>query len=244
MGNNNYLFLYSGKTTRRRVQLGISEAYNKAKNELAEDVTLICVSKTRQIHEIKEAYASGARDFGENKVQELMEKFDSLDKSVRWHFIGHLQRNKVKFIVGKVHLIHSLDSIRLLNEIEKQYGAKDEIAKVLIQVNIGKENTKTGIAVEELDSLIEYCEKCNNIKVHGLMATIPIGNVENCRVFFKQMKSIYDNLKTIKYKNVTMEFLSLGMSGDYEIALEEGANMIRLGEKIFGKRDYKKLEVL
>ena len=139
--------------------MGIGEAYKIIKNEIAEDVTLICVSKTRQIHEIKEAYESGARDFGENKVQELMEKYDSLDKDIRWHFIGHLQRNKVKYIVGKVHLIHSLDSIRLLQEIEKQYGAKDEIANLLIQVNIGKENTKTGIAVEEIDSLIQAMRK-------------------------------------------------------------------------------------
>jgi len=222
--------------------LGITEAYNQIKNKIPKDVILICVSKTRQIHEIKEAYASGARDFGENKVQELMEKYDSLGQDIRWHLIGHLQRNKVKYIVGKVHLIHSLDSIRLLNEIEKQYGAKDEIASVLIQVNIGKENTKTGIEVEEIDSLINACEKCNNIKIKGLMATIPIGNVEDCKRYFNQMKSIFDNLKTFKYKNVTMEFLSLGMSGDYEIAIEAGANMIRLGAKIFGERDYKKLE--
>ena len=222
--------------------MGITEAYNQIKNKIPKDVILICVSKTRQIHEIKEAYASGARDFGENKVQELMEKYDSLGQDIRWHLIGHLQRNKVKYIVGKVHLIHSLDSIRLLNEIEKQYGAKDEIASVLIQVNIGKENTKTGIEVEEIDSLINACEKCNNIKIKGLMATIPIGNVEDCKRYFNQMKSIFDNLKTFKYKNVTMEFLSLGMSGDYEIAIEAGANMIRLGAKIFGERDYNKLE--
>jgi pyridoxal phosphate enzyme (YggS family) len=222
--------------------LGINEAYNQIKNQIPEDVTLICVSKTRQIHEINEAYAAGARDFGENKVQELMEKYDRLEEDIKWHFIGHLQRNKVKHIVGKVHLIHSLDSIRLLKEIEKQYGEKDEIASVLIQVNIGKENAKTGIAESEIDSLIQACEECSNIKVKGLMATIPIGNVKQCRMYFDQMKSLFDNLKTFKYKNVTMEFLSLGMSGDFEIALKAGANMIRLGEKIFGERDYNKLE--
>ncbi|MCB2297125.1 YggS family pyridoxal phosphate-dependent enzyme [Clostridium tagluense] len=222
--------------------MGISEAYKDLRNEIPKDVKLICVSKTRQIHEIKEAYAAGARDFGENKAQELMEKHDSLEGDIKWHFIGHLQRNKVKYIVGKVHLIHSLDSIRLLQEIEKQYGAKDEIASVLIQVNIGKEDAKTGIAALEIDSLIQACEKCNNIKVKGLMATIPIGNVEDCRMYFNEMKSMFDNLKTFKYKNVSMEFLSLGMSGDFEIALQAGSNMIRLGEKIFGRREYKKLE--
>ncbi|MBZ9635946.1 YggS family pyridoxal phosphate-dependent enzyme [Clostridium sp. FP1] len=222
--------------------MGISEAYKDLKNEIPKDVKLICVSKTRQIHEIKEAYAAGARDFGENKAQELMEKHDNLEQDIKWHFIGHLQRNKVKYIVGKVHLIHSLDSIRLLQEIEKQYGAKDEIASVLIQVNIGKEDAKTGIDTSEIDSLIQACEKCNNIKVKGLMATIPIGNVEDCRMYFNEMKSMFDNLKTFKYKNVSMEFLSLGMSGDFEIALQAGSNMIRLGEKIFGRREYKKLE--
>jgi len=222
--------------------LGISEAYKDLKNEIPEDVTLVCVSKTRQIEEIKQAYVAGARDFGENKVQELIEKYDSLEQDIRWHFIGHLQRNKVKLIVGKVHLIHSLDSIRLLREIEKQYVAKDEIANLLIQVNIGKENTKTGIAAEDIDTFIKECEKCSNIKIKGLMATIPIGNAKDCRMYFDKMKSMFDNLKTFSFKNVSMEFLSLGMSGDFEIAIEAGANMIRLGEKIFGKRDYKKLE--
>ncbi|MCB2291958.1 YggS family pyridoxal phosphate-dependent enzyme [Clostridium algoriphilum] len=220
--------------------MAIGEVYNNIKNKIPENVTLICVSKTRQIHEIKEAYASGARDFGENKVQELMEKYDNLSGDIRWHFIGHLQTNKVKYIVGKVHLIHSLDSIHLLKEIEKRYAAKDEIANVLIQINIGKEATKTGIAVEDISLLIEACEECNNIKIKGLMATIPIGNEESCRKYFTEMKSIFDNLKTFEYKNVSMEFLSLGMSKDYKIALEAGANMIRLGESIFGNRDYKK----
>lgn len=223
--------------------MSISEAYKVLKNEIPKDVTLICVSKTRQIHEIKEAYEAGARDFGENKVQELMEKCDSLGGDIRWHFIGHLQRNKVKHIVGKVHLIHSLDSIRLLNEIEKQYGEDNKVANLLIQVNIGKEDNKTGIDAKEIDALIQACEKCNNIKIKGLMATIPIGSVEDCRMYFSQMRSMFDNLKTFKYKNVCMEFLSLGMSGDFESAIDSGSNMIRLGEKIFGKRDYKKLEV-
>jgi pyridoxal phosphate enzyme (YggS family) len=223
--------------------LVVNDNYIKIKNEISKDVRLICVSKTRQVNEIEEAYAAGARDFGENKVQELMEKYDSLSKDIRWHFIGHLQRNKVKFIVGKVHLIHSLDSIRLLQEIEKRYSEANEIANVLIQVNIGKEVRKNGIDVEEMDSLIKASLSCNNIKIRGLMATIPIGNEESSRRYFNEMKKIFFNLKTLNYKNVSMEFLSLGMSGDYKIALEEGANMIRLGEKIFGKRDYKKTEV-
>jgi len=243
MEENNHKYFVLWRTARRYRHLAIGEVYKEMKKEIPEDVTLICVSKTRQIHELKEAYAAGARDFGENKVQELMEKYESMAWDTRWHFIGHLQRNKVKYIVGKVHLIHSLDSIRLLKEIEKQYAAKEEIANLLIQVNIGCENNKTGIAVEEMDSLIRACEECNYIKIKGLMATIPIGDAQHCSKYFAEMKSIFDNLKTFKYKNVSMDFLSLGMSGDFEIALAEGANMIRLGEKIFGKRDYKKLEV-
>ena len=223
--------------------MAIGEAYNTMKNKIPKDVTLICVSKTRQIHEIKEAYEAGARDFGENKVQELIDKYDSIGVDARWHFIGHLQRNKVKYIVGKVHLIHSLDSIRLLQEIEKRYAAKGEIASVLIQVNIGKEETKTGIAIDEMDALIKASAECNNVKIKGLMATIPIGEEADCRRYFNQMKTIFDNLKTFEYKNVSMEFLSLGMSGDFQIAIDSGSNMIRLGERIFGKRVYKKLEV-
>lgn len=219
--------------------MSIGEVYKNIKDKIPEAVTLVCVSKTRTIDEIKEAYASGSRDFGENKVQELMEKYDNLNEDIRWHFIGHLQTNKVKYLVGKVYLIHSLDSIHLLKEIEKRYAAKGKIASLLIQINIGKEVAKTGIAVEELSSLIKACEGCNNIKIKGLMATIPIGNEESSRKYFTKMKSIFDNLKTFDYKNVSMEFLSLGMSKDYKIALETGANMIRLGERIFGSRDYK-----
>ena len=217
----------------------ISDNYDKIKNEISPHVTLICVSKTRQIQEIEEAYKSGAREFGENKVQEFNEKYDSLPKDIRWHFIGHLQTNKVKYLVGKVHLIHSLDSIHLLREIEKRYAQKDEVANLLIQINIGKEEAKTGIAVEEMEDLIKACEVCKNIKIKGLMATIPIGNEESCRKYFSEMKVIFDDLKTSQHKNVSMEFLSLGMSKDFKIALENGSNMVRLGASIFGKRNYK-----
>jgi pyridoxal phosphate enzyme (YggS family) len=223
--------------------LEIFEAYSKIKSEVPKDVTLVCVSKTRNIHEIKEAYDCGARDFGENKVQELIEKYDNLSKDIRWHFIGHLQTNKVKYIVGKVHLIHSLDSIRLLQEIEKRYGAQGQIADLLIQVNIGKESTKTGIEVEEIESLIKACEECSHVRIKGLMATIPIGDQVQCKKYFTQMRTMFDNFKNCNYKNVSMEFLSLGMSGDFQIAIDAGSNMIRLGANIFGKRDYKKSEV-
>jgi len=140
----------------------------------------------------------------------------------------------------RFNLFIRLDSIHLLREIEKRYAAKDKIASVLIQINIGKESAKNGIDFEEISDLIKACEECNNVIVKGLMATIPIGNEESCRGYFTKMKSIFDNLKTYEYKNVSMEFLSLGMSKDFEIAIDSGANMIRLGERIFGTRDYKK----
>ena len=205
---------------------------------LPPDVKLIGVSKTRNIHEMEEVYASGIRDFGENKVQELVSKYDDFHKDVRWHLIGHLQRNKVKYIVGKVALIHSLDSLELLEEIEKKYAENNLIAECLIQINIGEEASKTGISFKELETLIPAIEKCNNVKIKGLMAIIPIGQEQQCRYYFKKMKSIWDEQKLLDYKNISMEYLSMGMTGDYQIAIEEGSNMVRVGEGIFGKRLY------
>lgn len=220
--------------------MGIAENIYHVKNSISQEVNLIAVSKTKPIEAIKEAYEVGQRDFGENKVQELCEKYEVLPKDIRWHLIGHLQRNKVKYIVGKAYLIHSLDSIKLLNEIEKQYGAKQNIANVLIEINIGREESKDGILIEQLDDLINEVECCSHVKVKGLMAIIPKGNEDECRVYFKKLKEIWDDLKVNNYKNISMEYLSMGMSRDYNIAIEEGSNMIRIGEGIFGKRIYKK----
>lgn len=219
--------------------LGIKENIKKIKTEIGKDVDLICVSKTRSIEEINEAYEAEVRDFGENKVQEIMNKFQYFN-DVRWHLIGHLQRNKVKYIVGKVYLIHSLDSIRLLEEIEKRFKVEDEIANTLIQINIGKEESKTGILLDDLEELLIACEKCSNVKVKGLMAIIPKGDEQSCRKNFKQIRAIYNDLSNRHYRNTSMEILSLGMSGDYNIAIEEGSNMVRIGEGIFGKRNYVK----
>lgn len=222
--------------------MDIKDNIVKIKEKFPDSVQLICVTKTRDVDEIKKAYEIGERNFGENKVQELINKYDSLDKDVKWHFIGHLQRNKVKYIVGKVHLIHSLDSIRLLNEIEKRYAEENKIANLLIQINIGDEESKTGLPMQELDRLLHECEKCNNIKVKGIMAIIPKGDEESCHKYFKKMKIIFDELKNKDYKNITMEILSMGMSHDYEIAVCEGSSMVRIGEGIFGKRIYNKKE--
>ncbi len=221
--------------------MNIAENIIKIKNELSKDVTLISVSKTRPLEELEEAYIAGARDFGENKVQELVDKTESFHSDVRWHLIGHLQRNKVKYIVGKVHLIHSLDSIKLLDEIESRYAAHDKIANVLIQINIGRDPNKSGVLEENLEELINACEKCNNVKVKGLMTIIPKGDEESSRKLFKKMKKTYDDLAEKHYNNINMEYLSMGMTGDYKIAVSEGSNMVRVGEGIFGKRVYKNI---
>ena len=203
---------------------------------IGSDITLIAVTKTRSLDEIKIAYNKGSRDFGENKVQEFLDKVDLIGEDVRWHIIGHLQRNKVKYIAGRVFMIHSLDSIQLLEEIEKQYSKINEEARVLIEINIGREPAKTGIFLEELDELFSAIEKCHFIKVKGLMAIIPIGDIESSRKYFKEIRIVWENVKQKKFSNISMDYLSMGMTNDYKIAIEEGSNMIRIGEGIFGKR--------
>ena len=202
------------------------------------EVTLLAVSKTKPLNELEEAYNAGIRDFGENKVQELKDKFENFHKDVRWHFIGNLQTNKVKYLVGKTFLIHSLSSIKLLEVIEKEFGKKNIIADTLIQINIGREESKGGLLEEDLDTLIEAIEKCKFVKVKGIMAVIPKGNEESNRYYFKKVKDIFDSLKNKEFKNIQMEILSMGMTHDYHIAIEEGSNFIRIGEGIFGKRNY------
>ena len=207
-------------------------------NKIPSNVTLIAVSKYQPLEPMKEAYEFGIRNFGESKVQELLFKFDNFYKDVNWHFIGHLQTNKVKYIVGKVNLIHSLDSIKLLKEIEKSYGKDNLVANVLIQVNIGREENKYGILEEGLDKLIEEVEKCSFVKVKGIMAILPKGDESSNRMYFGKMNNIWKELKDKNFKNVSMEILSMGMTNDYSIAIEEGSNMVRIGEGIFGQRNY------
>lgn len=202
------------------------------------EVTLLAVSKTKPLNELEEAYNAGIRDFGENKVQELKDKFENFHKDVRWHFIGNLQTNKVKYLVGKTFLIHSLSSIKLLEIIEKEFGKKNIIADTLIQINIGREESKGGLLEEDLDTLIEAIEKCKFVKVKGIMAVIPKGDEESNRYYFKKVRDIFDSLKSKEFKNIKMEILSMGMTHDYHIAIEEGSNFIRIGEGIFGKRNY------
>ncbi|MDV4152526.1 YggS family pyridoxal phosphate-dependent enzyme [Clostridium sp. AL.422] len=217
--------------------MNIEENLNRIKKNIAKDITLVAVSKTKPIEDIKKAYELGHRDFGENKVQELIDKEESLPNDIRWHFIGNLQTNKVKYLVDKVYLIHSLSSKKLLKKIEEEFSKKNSVANLLIQINIGKEESKGGIFEEDLEDFIFEIEKCKYIKIKGLMAIIPKGNVEENRYYFKKMRILFNDLSIKQYKNIKMEFLSMGMTNDFETALEEGSNLIRIGEGIFGKRN-------
>lgn len=223
----------------RGIVMTISENIAEIRKTLPKDVTLICVSKTKPVELLLQAYDCGERNFGENKVQELVSKYEEMPKDVKWHLIGKLQRNKVKYIVGKVKLIHSLDNIKLLEEIERVYKNKELTAEVLIQINIGREKSKSGILLEDLQELLISCEKCSNVKVMGIMAIIPKGTTKENMMYFKQMKDIFDEMSTKNFKNISMKYLSMGMSSDYTEAIKEGANIIRVGRNIFGEREYK-----
>ncbi len=211
----------------------MENAINELKKEIG-SVTLVAVSKTKSNEEILKAYDLGIRDFGENYVQELIKKMDSLPSDIKWHMIGHLQTNKVRDIVKRnIYLIESVDSIKLMKEINKEAIKNNKIINILIEVNIANDINKTGCNINDLDDLIEFSKSLSNINVKGLMAIAPhTDNIEDIRSSFKQMKL----LKT-KYN---LELLSMGMSSDYKIAIKEGTNIIRIGTKIFGERVYKK----
>lgn len=208
---------------------------NEIKTELPDGVTLIAVSKTHSASEINEAIDCGVTDIGENKVQEILSKYDDV-KAVRWHFIGHLQTNKVKQIIDKIYMIHSVDSLHLAEEISKR--ASKEI-NVLIQVNAAGETQKFGVAPSEVEDLAKSISTLPNIKLRGLMHIAPKAyNPEDVRIYFKQVKDIFDKLK-IEFGE-QFDTLSMGMSEDYKIAIEEGSNCVRIGTAIFGVRDYSK----
>ncbi|MBW6410915.1 YggS family pyridoxal phosphate-dependent enzyme [Clostridium weizhouense] len=218
--------------------MSIKENINKLRFEIPEGVDLLAVSKTKPIEDLEEAYQAGIRDFGENKVQELLSKEEEFHKDVRWHLIGKLQTNKVKYLVDKVYLIHSLSSLKLLKEVERVFRNADKIANTLIQINIGREESKSGILEEELFDLINEVEKCNHVFVKGIMVIIPKGNDEDNRKYFRRTKKIFDDLKQKDYKNIKMEILSMGMTHDFKVAIEEGSTLVRVGQGVFGERDY------
>ena len=205
-----------------------------------EDVLLIGVTKTRTAEEINEAVDWGITDIGENKVQEIMDKYEHVHGDVNWHMIGHLQTNKVKYIIDKVSLIHSVDKIKLAEEIDKRAKEHGITADVLIEVNAAGEESKFGTDLEGAKQLIEEVRaKCKNVRIKGLMTIAPfVDDPELVRPYFRELKSLFDSYSGIKDDHMDMEYLSMGMSGDYEVAIEEGANMVRVGTAIFGARNY------
>ena len=220
------------------VQTEIQAACSRAGRDPSQ-VTLIAVSKTKPVSALKEAYDAGIRDFGENKVQELMEKQPQLPADIRWHMIGHLQRNKVKYLIGKVALIHSVDSLRLAEEISRESQHKGVETDILIEVNVSGEESKYGISPMEALELIEKIAKLPGIHVKGLMTIAPYTEVaEKNRPYFDKLVQLSVDITEKNIDNVSMNVLSMGMTGDYSIALEEGATYIRVGTGIFGERDY------
>ena len=203
------------------------------------EVTLIAVSKTKPVEMLQEAYAAGARVFGENKVQEIVDKYDQMPSDVKWHMIGHLQRNKVKYIVDKVAMIHSVDSLRLAETIEKEAEKKGVIVPILIEVNVAQEESKFGLKPEEVLPFIEQIAGFSHIQIKGLMTIAPyVENAEENREIFRELKKLSVDIAGKNINNVTMSVLSMGMTGDYMVAVQEGATMVRVGTGIFGARNY------
>lgn len=223
------------------VQARMEKACERSHRE-KEGVCLIAVSKTKPVEMLREAYECGIRDFGENKVQELVDKYEVLPKDIRWHMIGHLQRNKVKYIVDKVHLIHSVDSLRLAEEISKEAVKKGVNVNILIEINVGEEASKFGLTSrEETISLVREIAALPGIRIKGLMTVAPyVENGEENRWVFQQLQQLSVDIKSENIDNVCMEILSMGMTGDYETAIEEGASYVRVGTGIFGERNYLK----
>lgn len=204
-----------------------------------DDVTLIAVSKTKPVEMLQEIYDCGCRDFGENKVQEIMDKYDKLPNDIRWHMIGHLQTNKVKYIVDKVYMIHSVDSIKLAKEISKEAVKKNVTVKVLLEVNVAKEETKFGLLTEEVPDFYKEVIDLPGLKVCGLMTIAPyVENSEENRQHFVNLKQLMVDIESEKTDNISVGELSMGMTGDYEVAIEEGATYVRVGTGIFGERNY------
>ena len=222
----------------KEVEAKIEAACKRAGRDRSE-VTLIAVSKTKPVEMLEEAYGIGIREFGENKVQEMMDKYEVMPKDIHWHMIGHLQRNKVKYLMGKAALIHSVDSLRLAEEISAQSVKHEVTTDILIEVNIAGEETKFGTDREEAIALVEAAAKLPNIHICGLMTIAPfVENSEDNRKYFQQIRQVSVDIKEKNIDNGDMRILSMGMTGDYEVAIEEGATMVRVGTGIFGARNY------
>ena len=204
-----------------------------------QEVTLIAVSKTKPLSMIEEAYLAGMREFGENKPQEMRDKAKLMNAPVHWHMIGTLQSNKIKYVTGAASMIHSVDSVSLANAIEKEASKKDIIMDILLEVNVAKEDTKHGFSVEEVLPAIREISVLPHLKIRGFMTVAPYTeNAEENRIYFRKMKELLVDINAKNIDNVCMDTLSMGMSSDYEVAIEEGATMVRIGTGIFGERNY------
>ena len=222
------------------VEENIKKACEKAGRDRNE-VTLIAVSKTKPVEMLEEVYDTGIRNFGENKVQEMCEKMDVLPEDIKWHMIGHLQRNKVKYIAGRTELIHSVDTYRLAEEINIQAKKKNIIIPILVEVNIAGEESKFGTSAEDAMLLVEDISKLENVRIKGLMTIAPyVEDAEENRPYFRKIKQLAVDIANKNIDNVSMEILSMGMTGDYMVAIEEGSTMVRVGTGIFGARNYNK----
>ena len=226
------------KENLQQVEENIKKACKKSGRDRA-DVTLIAVSKTKPVEMLQTVYDCGARDFGENKVQEMCDKMEVLPGDIKWHMIGHLQTNKVKYIVGRTELIHSVDSVHLAAEIQKQAVKKDVIVPILIEVNIAEEESKFGIHKEDTIAMVRQIAEMDHLRIKGLMTIAPfVENAEDNRLYFREIKQLSVDIKNQNIDNVSMDVLSMGMTGDYEVAIEEGATLVRVGTGIFGERNY------
>ena len=224
----------------RLVQSKIEAACRRSGRD-PKEVTLIAVSKTKPISMIQEAIEAGKKEFGENKAQEMKEKEETLQKDLKWHFIGHLQTNKVKYVVGRAALIHSVDSLHLAEAIEKESAKQNLVSDILLEVNVAQEASKFGLKPEEVEPLIREIARFPHIHVCGLMTIAPyVENPEENRGIFCKLKKLSVDITTKNIDNIDMSVLSMGMTGDYEVAVEEGATHVRVGTGIFGERDYSK----
>lgn len=222
----------------KQVQANIEAACKRSGRE-ASEVTLIAVSKTKPVEVLAEAYDAGARFFGENKVQEITAKYPELPEDIHWHMIGHLQRNKIKYIIDKVDMIHSVDSLRLARAIEQEAARRDLVMPVLLEVNVAEEESKFGLKIPEVLPLLEELSTFSHIQVEGLMTIAPfVENAEENRPVFQTLKKLSVDIAKKNINNINMRVLSMGMTGDYEVAVEEGATMVRVGTGIFGARSY------
>lgn len=222
----------------KEVEEKIEAACKRAGRDRSE-ITLIAVSKTKPVEMLEEVYQTGIREFGENKVQEMMDKYEVLPKDIHWHMIGHLQTNKVKYIIDKVDLIHSVDSMKLAETIEKEAAKKNLTANILVEVNVAEEESKFGLKMEEVIPFIEKISAFSHVRVCGLMTIAPfVENSEENREIFTNLRKLSVDINAKNIDNVNVSILSMGMTNDYAVAIEEGATMVRVGTGIFGARNY------